>query len=895
MSKMSARSKEEDSLSRLRGQLKALSNRHAIEILQVLNPHTGEIVPTLGWDSIVEGLLALDSIVKPDKDSKGEKTQDEADYDEKRQGLMSGGTIYETMNKLVKVGFVISSGDRGRKQRGFMITHDGRLALASVGQLGGPVGAGTEVQRAAKTLLKHKNFISLLPAQKKFVREFGDIDGNLVIQMPPGSGKTFLAMIVILLKLQEGKRCLYLSPYTSLSRQIVDEYGTLLNDLGYSVVRHDGISQATDTELENADLAVVMYETFAAALLQKKKWTDNIGLSVIDELTELDSTQPSVQPEFIGSDRSVKLDLIISLLKDSSQILTLSSRFGETEEITDWLKASIFRPDVRLTPDEFIVSEIEQGIKIESSDGTQRSTSQHIDTLDVIMDHLENYEEKSILIVVGSRYRAQALARSLSKSHPRTVKQKFVDQIVGNGESLPLSGRLSKCLQGGVAFHHSGLDSGVRQRLEQAINDKIVRMVVSTTGITSGMSLPFDCVVILLDPNMYFLTTRSRYLQIAGRIGEYHLGQYGGRIYIVFEGPSRVFPDVQSMEETLLHKPLEPLNPGPVYPSLAVSVLVRNMISGKPITREALKKNFLEYIRGTFRGTINEDYTAQMGKFFGSVFKWLVKAKILEDSSKGFKITKETRSAVLAGIDPIDYLQTKDILSNLTGDIEEARLIEVLFNFRLPQEIRPRTLVPSKDEMKVLGLETLKDWYMKIIPERLNIKKTVLQRWMDEQEVATIISETGESARGISLDEGDLDSLLGICSSVVESVSRFFKATKKKGLAERFNVFSRQLQYGVHADLASSDLLELYLVQGDNALSSRLSRNTARILYDNGYKTISNVVRKDIDASKKGLARDRFSQNCGLEVERGKEVYIAAMTHIRAQLVGDDDDEEDET
>ncbi len=890
---MSARSKEEDSLSRLRGQLKALSNRHAIEILQVLNPHTGEIVPTLGWDSIVEGLLALDSIVKPNKDSKGEKTQDEADYEEKRQGLMSGGTIYETMNKLVKVGFVISSGDRGRKQRGFMITHDGRLALASVGQLGGPVGAGTEVQKAAKTLLKHKNFISLLPAQKKFVREFGDIDGNLVIQMPPGSGKTFLAMIVILLKLQEGKRCLYLSPYTSLSRQIVEEYGTLLNDLGYSVVRHDGISQATDTELENADLAVVMYETFAAALLQKKKWTDNIGLSVIDELTELDSTQPSVQPEFIGSDRSVKLDLIISLLKDSSQILTLSSRFGETEEITDWLKASIFRPDVRLTPDEFIVSEIEQGINIESSDGTQRSASQHIDTLDAIMDHLENYEEKSILIVVGSRYRAQALARSLSKSHPRPVKQNFIDQVVGNDESLPLSGRLSKCLQGGVAFHHSGLDSGVRQRLEQAINDKIVRMVVSTTGITSGMSLPFDCVVILLDPNMYFLTTRSRYLQIAGRIGEYHLGQYGGRIYIVFEGPSRVFPDVQSMEETLLHKPLEPLNPGPVYPSLAVSVLVRNMISGKPITREALKKNFLEYIRGTFRGTINEDYTAKMGKFFGSVFKWLVKAKILEDTEKGFKITKETRFAVLAGIDPIDYLQTKDILSNLAGDIEEARLIEVLFNFRLPQEIRPRTLAPSKDELKVLEIKTLKDWYLKLIPERLNIKKTVLQRWMDEQEVATIISETGESARGISLDEGDLDSLLGICSNVVESVSRFFKAIKKKGLAERFNVFSRQLQYGVHADLASSDLLELYLVQGDNALSSRLSRHTARILYDNGYKTISNVVRKDIDASKKGLARDRFSQNCGLEVERGKEVYIAAMTHIRAQLMSDDDDEDE--
>ncbi|MCK5264428.1 MAG: hypothetical protein KAR03_02385, partial [Candidatus Thorarchaeota archaeon] len=555
-------------------------------------------------------------------------------------------------------------------------------------------------------------------------------------------------------------------------------------------------------------------------------------------------------------------------------------------------KASIFRPDVRLTPDEFIVSEEENTITIESSDGTQKSITKHIDPLDAIMEHLENYDKKSILVVVGSRYGAQSLARSLGRSHPRSMKNESIERIVGIGESLPLSDRLSKCLQGGVAFHHSGLDAGVRQRLELAIKERVVRTVVSTTGITSGMSLPFDCVVVILDPNMYFLTTRSRYLQIAGRIGEYHLGQYGGRIYIVFEGPSRVFPDVQTMEDTLLHKPLTPLNPGPLYPSLAVSVLVRGMINGRAASREDLKKKFFEYIKGTLRGTKDSDYTAQMSKFFGSVFKWLTKEKMFEESGKGFKITKESRAAILAGIDPIDYLHTKKMLSKLTEDIEESPLIEVLLNFRLPQAIRPRTLVPSSDELKVLGLEAPSEWYMKLVPVRLDIKKSVLQRWIDEQEVATIIKETGEKSRGISLDEGDLDSLLGICSTVVESVSRFFNSTKKKDLAERFGVFSRQLQYGVHADLASSDLLELYLTQGDNAISSRLSRSTARILFDNGYNTISNVVRKDIDASKKGLARDRFSQNCGLEVERGKEVYIAAMAHIRAQLMGDDEDDE---
>ena len=114
---MPTRRKEDEDLSSMRDQLKALSNRHAMEILQVLSPQTGEIVPTLGWDNIVEGMLALDGINKPLPKSKNERTQTLADYESLRQSLMSGGTIYETMNKLIRSGFVISMGDKGRKDK----------------------------------------------------------------------------------------------------------------------------------------------------------------------------------------------------------------------------------------------------------------------------------------------------------------------------------------------------------------------------------------------------------------------------------------------------------------------------------------------------------------------------------------------------------------------------------------------------------------------------------------------------------------------------------------------------------------------------------------------------------------------------------------------------------
>ena len=321
---------------------------------------------------------------------------------------------------------------------------------------------------------------------------------------------------------------------------------------------------------------------------------------------------------------------------------------------------------------------------------------------------------------------------------------------------------------------------------------------------------------------------------------------------------------------------------------------MREIIGGRATKKVALKKKFLDFVNHTYRGTTDQEYTEKMGKFFDSMFAWLTKEGTLLSSSEGFKLDKEARTAILAGMDPFDYIQTKDTLSKLQVTDDEPSFIDLLLSFHLPQSIRPRTFVPSKSELSIMELNPPEEWYMKLVPERSEIKRKVLRRWLDEQEVATIISETREIARGISLDEGDLDSLLGVCSAAAGNLNRLFLTKKDKKLANRFRVFSRQLQYGVHQDLADSDLLDLCFIEGDCSQSSRLSRSTARSLYESGYHSISDIVRKDIDANKKGLARERFAKNCGLEEEQAKEVYKAAMTHIRSKLQQQDDNDEDE-
>ena len=103
-------------------------------------------------------------------------------------------------------------------------------------------------------------------------------------------------------------------------------------------------------------------------------------------------------------------------------------------------------------------------------------------------------------------------------------------------------------------------------------------------------------------------------------------------------------------------------------------------------------------------------------------------------------------------------------------------------------------------------------------------------------------------------------------------------------------IFSNQLRYGIKADLAEYDLMELMIRQGNGMPVSRIERTDARILFDNGYRTISEVVRKDIDAKKKGLARERFVKNSGLDLDYALDVYKSALAHIRAKFTDDDDE-----
>lgn len=865
----------------LREKLKALGNRYATDILTVLNPETGDIIPALSWEEIVDGILKQRGLVRPASKREGERTKREAGYARERRRIMAGGTLYESMSKLVDAGFVTAIGERKKKKRTFRITREGRLALLAVHVLHEITDEDTEVKRAAKTLLKYKNFVRLLPAQEKFFREVGEVKKNLMIQMPPGSGKTFLAMIIILMTMQKKERCLYLTPYLSLNRQIMDEYQDLFETLGYSIIRFDGVSNVDQEQLENADLVVAIIESFLQAKLKGDKWTETIGLAVIDEITELNSSIDRVNAYNLGSDRSTRLDVLITLLKQDTHIITLSSRFGETERVCKWLDAQTFRPMARIVPDEYVVEMEQNGVRIISSDNSHNIRLEQQDPLEAVIEHLGPLRDKAVLIVVGTRARAENMAKFMAENHPREIGIEEVKRVISVNEDTPAAARLFEVLEHGIAFHHAGLSPEIRGRLERLIKRKIVKTVVATTGITAGVSFPFDTVILLVDRYLVTRITRAKYLQIAGRIGEYHLVRNGGSVYLILEEPTAEFPDTSALAERLFHEPLQPLLPGEIYPSLLVSIIERFMTQRRYQDVTRVTDDVNKFIADTLRSTHDPEYADRVSKQIVKLMRWLDTNEVLVQKQKRLQLSNEAKDVIGVGLNLLEFVRNRDAIFSLTASNTEQDVIDCALMFGQPQSIRPRTLLPSQFEIELMGIDTPDEHYLEKVRALNEIKRQVLLDWINEKTIGEIVS-TARASKA-SIDEGDLQMFVNFCSGIIGRLGLFFKGRKQRDLAARLHIFSKRLRYGVQGDLADTDLFDLPISTDGGRTTRVLSREEARVLIDHGYRSIADIVRRDVDHTKRGTARTRFAKNSGLEKSTALTIYKSALEYYRKQ------------
>jgi helicase len=289
----------------------------------------------------------------------------------------------------------------------------------------------------------------LNPAQKEVVDRGLLFSGfNCILQMPTGSGKTWLAEIAILTALQSRSRVIYLTPLRALANELLERWQSRFAGFAVGVFTGEyGQRHEYPVPFEKARLLIMTPERLDACVRNWRRhwsWLPEVDLLVIDELHLLGDRGRGARLE--GS------ILRVRRLNPFLRILGLSATLGNRSELADWLNGVHFANEWRPIPIAWRCVRY------------QRATEKPRILCEEVGACLSTGGQS--LVFVQSRRRAEALARELMAA------------------GLPAN------------HHHAGLDSDHRRMIEGEYRTGTVRVLVSTGTLEMGLNLPARQVVL---------------------------------------------------------------------------------------------------------------------------------------------------------------------------------------------------------------------------------------------------------------------------------------------------------------------------------------------------------------------------------------------------------------
>ena len=458
---------------------------------------------------------------------------------------------------------------------------------------------------------------------------FWDQNKNIVIHGPTSSGKTLLAEIAALHQIQEeGKNVLFLVPLrvlvTSQCRQLQRDFEQITKTDGKPLNIFESSADYQDHDAEilagNYDIAVIVYEKFFAMLHNSpNRMLDCCGLIVVDELQMLSSDDRGPKMEF-SIMRILEAQREMRARGQSIRLIGMTTSESGVENVCRWLNAENLGNDVRpVSLKQHFVScrlsttvrlgevwsqyipggtehapeEQEPPFQLEiaaaaEEKGKDKSTEKNRCFFALLKRWMERPNEEDakakILIFSSAKRSVRFLANELRKKYPRfaspnpdneTDRKKLQsamnDALNEFGDEDDIS-NLSALIQHGIAFHHSGLPSTVREAIENDFRSKSgqIQIIVCTETLMIGVNLPAD-VVILYDNTVFrgeplpLLLTLQEYKNFIGRAGRLGMSN-GGESYMLTEHLHQDFATYTSSQKTEIVSPFKKSSPREIAP-----------------------------------------------------------------------------------------------------------------------------------------------------------------------------------------------------------------------------------------------------------------------------------------------------------------------------------------
>ncbi|KAL8575274.1 hypothetical protein ACOMHN_001819 [Nucella lapillus] len=719
--------------------------------------------------------------------------------------------------------------------------------------------------------------------------------GNLVYSAPTSAGKTMVAELLILKRVLETRcKALFILPFVSVTREKMVSLQRLFQDAGVRVGgfmgRHSPVGG-----LHSVDVAVCTIEKGNSLVnrLMEEGNMDTLGVVVIDEL------------HMVGdSNRGYLLELLLTKVcymsrksRQSSsdhggvQVIGMSATLPNLDLLGLWLDANLYHSDFRPVP-------LTQHIKV----GTTIYDETMTRVRDLEVKHAFQGDEDHIIplcleTIMGGH---SILIFCPTKAWCEKMSEKIAREFYGllknpaglaayTGETgfvkasemarLPIDqaslrnvleqlGRspvgvdpmLGKVLHYAVAYHHAGLTFDERDIVEGAFRQGLVKVLVATSTLSSGVNLPARRVIVRSPQFGARLMDALAYKQMAGRAGRKGVDTQGECVLVCKEGEKR-------MAQGLLRSDLPP-----------VTSCLHNAADGAHLSR-SMKRAILEvvvsgvastpadvarYVACTLlsaslplRDDDNNNSTAQLitaclAFLEDNEFVTLHAAK----DSEGGEVTQyqptQLGSAVLAssmspdeGLDVFAELQKARQCFVLANELHIIYLVTPIYSQEISRQLEWYHFYCLWDKLspemrlvaKTVGVEEA--FLAKAISGRVPSKTAaqaravaIHRRFYTALALHDLVQEVPllEVAAKYSCNKGQLQSLMQSAATFAGMVTVFCARLGWSNMELLFAQFQQRLTLGVTRELC--DLVRIPL----------LTATLARVLFNAGYQTVASAA-----------------------------------------------------
>ncbi|MCD6571691.1 MAG: DEAD/DEAH box helicase [Thermoplasmata archaeon] len=649
---------------------------------------------------------------------------------------------------------------------------------------------------------------------------------NLVLSIPTAAGKSLVAYIAILHKLlREGGKALYVVPLRALAREKYEEL-LFFRKIGFKIALSTGDLDESDPRLGKYDIIVCTSEKADSLLRHGASWLKNVKVLIVDEIHLINDPT-----------RGPTLEIVVArlrLMNKDLQIIGLSATIKNADELAKWLNAKLVKSDWRPVP-------LKEGVGydnvIEFTDGTKKVLL--VDTKKgiipaLVMDSIN--EGGQVLVFVNTRRSTVALAKKLanevkkllSDEEKQQLKEISNEMLRGETEPTIVGETLAKCIENGVAFHNAGLSSFQRRTVEKKFREHIIKCIVATPTLAAGVNIPARRVIIRdlwrYDPLFGMRPIPIlEYKQQAGRAGRPRYDKIGEAVVTI---------NNERQKDQILYGYLLS-DTEPIYSKLG--------------TESALRVHILSAISTNLANSIDDIYDFIGNCFYAQqadlnmlkedidrVIEFLLENEFIEKQNTWYVSTLFGSKTSSLYIDPLSALVMKEAL-------ETSHKIKT-------EPLSYLHAICSTPDMKSLYIKSSDDWVEEKIERRQNAIITEIPNYYESEyewflsyaKTAFLLEDwinevpENEIIKKYDIGPGDL-------YNITETARWLLHAMRELARIYNFNCVPELTELIVRVENGCKrELLNLVQLRG-------IGRVRARVLFNAGFKTISDLRKADIE------------------------------------------------